>query len=128
MIRGTTAQYKFKLPYSYDELEEITIKFWQPSNLNFVPIYKYKINCSEPATNEICVSLRPSETASFSDRYKAKMQLRAQPYLGAPFGSKEILVTVYPMPDDIIIDDPTIDPDIPVEGDWIILDGQEIAN
>ena len=129
MIRGTTAQFKFKLPYSYDELSSITIRFWQPGNSNdSLPILKYKSNCEERVANEIYVSLRPSETALFSDKYKAKMQLRAQPYIGAPFGSKEVLVTVYPMPDDIIIDDPTIDPDIPTEDGWIILDGQEITD
>lgn len=127
MIRGTTAQFKFKLPYSYNELDNITIKFWQPGNYSkSLPLFKYKHNCSESVANEICVSLRPSETALFSDRYKAKMQLRAQPYLGGPFGSKEVLIAVYPMPDDIIIDDPSIDPETPVEDEWIILDGQEI--
>lgn len=129
MIRGTTAQFKFKLPYSYDELTNITIKFWQPGNPSAsLPIYKYKTNCEERVKQEIYVSLRPSETARFSDKYKAKLQLRAQPIIGAPFGSKEQLVTVYPMPDDIIIDDPTIDPDTPTEEEWIILDGDTIVD
>jgi hypothetical protein len=129
MIRGTAAQFKFKLPYSYDELDSITIKFWQPGNTSdLLPLFKYKSNCKERAKNEIYVSLRPSETALFSDKYKAKFQLRAQPYIGAPFGSKEQLTTVYPMPDDIIIDDPTIDPDIPTDDVWIILDGDSIVN
>lgn len=128
MIRGTTAQFKFKLPYSYDELKNITIKFWQPNNpSDSLPILKYKNHCTEKDKNEIYVSLRPSETALFSDKYKAKLQLRAQPNIGAPFGSKEQLITVYPMPDDIIIDDPTIDPDISGE-EWIILDGDTIAD
>lgn len=128
MIRGTTAQFKFKLPYSKDSLEWVTIKFWQPGNPNLSPIYKYKINCEERVEKEIYVSLRPSETALFSDKYKAKLQLRAQPVIGASFGSKEQLITVYPMPDDIIIDDPTIDPDVPTEDGWIILDGDTIID
>ena len=128
MIRGTTAQFKFKLPYSYDELTNITIKFWQPNNpSDSLPIYKYKANCEERAENEIYVSLRPSETALFSDKYKAKLQLRAQPGVGAPFGCKEQLVTVYPMPDDIITDDPAI-PDVPAEEGWIVLDGETIVD
>ena len=128
MIRGTTAQFKFKLPYSYDELDSITIKFWQNGNPNdLLPLFKYKHNCMERAKNEIYVSLRPSETALFSDKYKAKLQLRAQPHIGAPFGSKEQLITVYPMPNDIIIDDPTIEPEIPTEEGWIILDGERIV-
>ena len=32
MIRGTTAQFKFKLPYAKNELQWITMKFWQPGN------------------------------------------------------------------------------------------------
>lgn len=129
MIRGTTAQFKFKLPYSYDELTNITIKFWQPNNPNeSLPIYKYKVNCESPIEKEMYVSLRPSETALFSDRYKAKLQLRAQPVSGAPFGCKEQLITVYPMPDDMMDDDPTIDPIPPTEEGWIIFDGETIVD
>jgi hypothetical protein len=128
MIRGTTAQFKFKLPYSKDELIDITIRFWQDGNYSdSLPLFKYKSNCEERAAKEIYVSLRPSETALFSDKYKAKMQLMAQPIVGAPFGSKERLIPVYPMPDDIIIDDPTI-PDTPTEDGWIILDGGTIVD
>lgn len=127
MIRGTTAQYKFKLPYSYEELTNITIKFWQPNNPNnLLPIFKYKNHCEKLTDNEICVSLRPSETALFSDKYKAKMQLTARPEFGDTFGTKEKLVMVYPMPDDIIMDDPTINPDHITAGDWMIFDGGEI--
>ena len=129
MIRGTTAQFKFKLPYTLSELNSVTIKFWQLGNSSdSLPIYKYKQNCVERVAREIYVSLRPSETALFSDKYKAKMQLRAQPNIGAPFGSKEQLITVYPMPDDIIVDDPTIDPETPTEYGWIILDGRSIVD
>ena len=129
MIRGTTAQFKFKLPYSYDELDKIIIKFWQPGNSNeSLPRYKYKTDCQELARGEVYVSLRPSETALFSDKYKAKMQLRAQPITGGPFGSKERLITVYPMPDDIIIDDPSIGPGVSPIEDWIILDGDTIVD
>jgi hypothetical protein len=129
MIRGTTAQFKFQLPYSYDELANITIRFWQPGNPNdSLPIFKYKTNCEERAEKEIYVSLRPSETALFSERYKAKLQLIGQPIFGAPFGSKERLITVYPMPDDLIVDDPTIDPSTPVEDEWVILDGETIVD
>lgn len=127
MIRGTTAQFKFKLPYSYDQLKNITIKFWQEGNYNkLLPIIKNKSNCSERVENEIYVSLLPSETAAFSDKYKAKMQINATPFVGAPFGSKEHLITVYPMQDDIMNDDPTIDPDVPTDNGFIILDGDEI--
>jgi hypothetical protein len=115
MIRGTTAQFKFKLPYSYSELEWITITFWQPGNPNLSPIIKRKTECSPVAgTTEICTSLTCEDTAKFSDRLKAKVQLRAQPIEilhEAPFGCKEQFITVYPMLDDLIKDDN----DVPVE-------------
>lgn len=127
MIRGTTAQFKFKLPYSYEELTNITIMFWQPGNPNYLlPILKYKSHCEKLTDNEICVSLRPSETALFSDKYKAKMQLAGRPKLGNTFGTKEKILVVDPMPDDMIMDDPTISPDQTTAGSWMIFDGGEI--
>lgn len=125
MIRGTTAQYKFKLPYSYSQLTDITIKFWQDGNTDaLLPIIKSKTDCTERVSKELYVSLRPYETASFSDKYKAKMQLRATASDGSQFGCKEQLITVYPMPDDIIVDYPE---DIPSHERFIVLDGGEIV-
>lgn len=130
MIRGTTAQFKFKLPYPYNELDWITIKFWQPGNPdNSLMITKTKTMCNSTENqNEICVSLSAYETAQFSDKYKAKVQLRAQPSFGAPFGSKQQSFTVYPMLDDIIDDDPTVEPPTPAENGWVILDGETIVD
>ena len=105
MIRGTTAQFKFKLPYTKEELEWATITFWQSSNHSLLPITKKLEHCSAPNdSNELCVSLTAEETARFSDKYKAMVQLRAQPFGGIVFGSKQQLITVYPMLDDIIED------------------------
>lgn len=128
MIRGTTAQFKFKLPYSKSELEWITIKFWQPGNpSDDLPIKKIKSNCDESGRDEICVSLSATETSYFSDKYKAKVQLRAQPYFGTPFGSKQQLITVYPMSDDIIdADNPTSPPD-PEDHGYVVLDGDLVV-
>ena len=133
MIRGTTAQFKFKLPYAYKDLMWITITFWQPGNPNLSPIIKTKTECSPVGeTTEICTSLTCEETARFSDKYKAKVQLRAQPDItlqGAPFGSKQQLITVYPMLDDLIDQDNPLEPSIPsTEDDWIELDGGAIIN
>jgi hypothetical protein len=130
MIRGTTAQFKFKLPYSKEALDWVTIKFWQPGNPSTqLPITKTKTNCSSTDnSNEICVSLSATETSLFSDKYKAKVQLRAQPAFGAPFGSRQQLFTVYPMHDEIIEEDPTTDPETPpAEDGWIILDGESVV-
>ena len=130
MIRGTTAQFKFKLPYTKEELDWITIKFWQKGNTSIrLPITKTKTHCSsEDNSNEIYVSLSAVETAVFSDKYKGIVQLRAQPLAGASFGSKQQLFTVYPMLDDIIEEDPTVEPAEPTEEGWVILDGETIID
>jgi hypothetical protein len=127
MIRGTTAQFKFKLPYAKDECEWITIKFWQSHNTSrLLPITRTKDDCDAPSdSKEIYVSLTAEETARFLDKYKAKVQLRAQAN-GTVFGSKPQLVTVYPMPDDIIGEDPTMPP--ANEEGWIILDGEIVSD
>ena len=131
MIRGTTAQFKFKLPYTMDQLEWIRIKFWQPHNPHrLLPITRTKEACSSVNGTEIYVSLTAEETARFSDKFKAIVQLRAQPIveLGGPvFGSKQHVVTVYPMLDDIIDEDTTSEsPNVTEEG-WVILDGENVG-
>lgn len=127
MIRGTNAQFKFKLPYNKDELEWVTIKFWQSGNTNkYLPILKNKSNCvvSEDL-KEWCVSLTAEETARFSDKYKAKMQIRALHGIsGTIFGSHTKLITVYPMSDDIIDENPSMP--VPTAEDYVILDGEPI--
>ena len=130
MIRGTTAQFKFKIPYKKDELAWATIKFWQPGNKGVLgaslPITKRLDNCtSTDNPEELCVSLTAEETSRFSDKYKAKVQLRAQHQDGTVFASHEQLIVVYPINDDIIKDNPSM-PGENEEG-WIILDGESIA-
>lgn len=127
MIQGTTTQFKFKLPYSLDELEWVTIKFWQPGNLNLSPITRSKTNCTESDSGQICVSLLAIETARFSDKYKAKVQLRAQPIDGAVFGSKQYDIIVYPMHDDILDDDVPTE-NMPAADNWVKFDGGTIVN
>ena len=127
MIRGTTAQFKFKLPYTKSELEWITIKFWQPgNNTYFLPITKRLEHCdAADDSKELYVSLTPEETALFSDKYKARVQLRARCITsGTTFGCRTKIITVYPMPDDIIEEDPML----PAENEegWIVLDGETI--
>lgn len=131
MIRGTTAQFKFKLPYPKDQLQWITIHFWQPGNPNQgLPICKNKNHCNEPIPQEICVSLTAEETKLFTDKYKAKVQLRAQPVAllgGTVFASTQQLITVYPMPDSLIDQDTAIEsPDNTVVGDITSIDGGTI--
>lgn len=129
MIRGTNAQFKFKLPYTKSELEWVTIRFWQSNNPStLLPITKTLQHCDGPDDSvELCVSLTADETARFSDKYKAKVQMRAMHKTsGAIFGSRPQLITVYPMHDAEINGDPTIPP---VSGDdFIILDGSTVAS
>ena len=129
MIRGTTAKYKFKLPYPKEELVWVTIKFWQPGNLSkLLPITRKLEHCDAPDDSmELYVSLTADETMRFSEKYKAVMQLRAQhSNSGTIFGSRKKLITVYSMNDDILEEDPTM----PAENEdgWIILDGQPIVD
>ena len=128
MIRGTTAQFKFKLPYAKEELSWVTIKFWQPNNPSrLLPITKKLGDCvvSDDATC-LYVSLTAEETARFLDKYKAKIQIRARHAVsGTVFGIKPRLITVYPMEDDVIEEDPYI-PSENEEG-WTILDGGELS-
>lgn len=126
MIRGTTAQFKFNLPYSKDELTWVTIKFWQPNNTNpLLPITRRMEDCADLGDGSgLYVSLTAEETMRFTDKYKAKMQMRAQHINGTVFGTRTQYLTVYPMSDDIIGENPIL-PREDAEG-WVILDGQSV--
>lgn len=174
MIRGTTAQFKFKLPCVKGNLLYATIKFWQPGNSGTLeaplPITKRLADCYGFETNEqiniekwnsqnyeeikdklgisgkawneltaeekkqfatdsfeeLCVSLTAEETLRFSDKFKARVQLRAQQKDGTVFASHQQLTTVYPINDDIIADDPSFPEDEDGDG-LIILDGKPIG-
>ena len=123
MIRGTTAQFKFKLPCKVDELVSATITFWQQGGNNpYLPINKNKDHCSVSEDDPccLCVSLTPSETMRFSDKLKARVQLRAQ-YGDTIFASRQQLITVYPINKEVI------EPDFPApKEDWVVLDGAEV--
>lgn len=129
MIRGTTAQFKFKIPYPISDLLWITVKFWQPGNAGTdvapLPITKKLSNEVLSQLEEVVITLSPTETARFSDKLKARLQLRASTVSGTTFASKEQLITVYPMNDDIITDDPEWDEEN--EEGYIVLDGQSIV-
>lgn len=132
MIRGTTAPFRFKLPFQKSELRWVTIKFWQDGNLGSpegsLPITKKLVHCSSTADDsyELYVVLDEAETMQFSDQTKAKVQLRAQAHDGTTFASRQQSITVYPINDDIIgDDDPGEFPDVNDEG-LVILDGSAI--
>jgi hypothetical protein len=174
MIRGTTAQFKFKLPCAKGNLLFATIKFWQPGNPGTIeaplPITKKLAHCTGLETNEqininkwnsqeyeeikhnlgigekawdaltdeekrqfaeasfdeLYISLTAEETLRFSDKSKARVQLRAQQKDGTVFASHQQLITVYPINDDIVTEDPSFPEDEDDDG-LIILDGKPIA-
>lgn len=129
MIRGTTAQFKFKIPCTHDELNWVAIKFWQDGNTGTedapLPIIRRELDCSMSPSGELCVSLTAGETKRFSDKNKAKVQLTAEKWDGTRFASHVQLITVYPNdimnPPDVTLPDNTGD-------DWTRLDGGKIVS
>ena len=107
MIRGTTAQFKFKLPCEKQYIERAAIKFWQPNNhSDLLPIIKHETDCTNPGdSTELCISLTAEETARFLDTCRAKVQIRVKLSDGTVFGSKPQFVVVYPMDDEILKED-----------------------
>lgn len=131
MIRGTTAQFKFKLPYKFSELNLVKVVFWQPGNdgpdvTRPLPIVKTKDYCSQGENEyELTVTLNVEETLRFSDESKAYTQLSATSIEGTRFASKEQKISVYPIYDDSILGDVIIP--TPSNDGFIILDGLTIG-
>ena len=130
MIRGTTAQFRFNMPYTFEQLDWATVKFWQEGNSGTptakLPITKDKAQCEQTDDPyELCVTLTAEETMRFSDKRKAKVQMRAHAN-GSIFASRETLITVYPINDDIVTDNP----ELPATNDegWVVLDGAEVIS
>ena len=130
MIRGTNAQFKFRLPYNYSELDTIKIVFWQPANngpdsSRPLPIIKVLPQCSPTEIpNELSVTLNQEETLRFSEDRKAYVQLRGTTFEGIPIASREKQITVYPVYDDSILDDDIIP--TPSYDGWVFLDGSVV--
>ena len=109
MIRGTTAQFKFKMPYMYDDVTTIKIIFWQPGNNGSdpehpLPIVKTREQCEKTmVSTEVAVRLNQDETLRFSEKTKAFVQLRAIATDGTVFATKQEPITVYPLYDDSIL-------------------------
>jgi hypothetical protein len=130
MVRGTTAQFKFSLPYNYSDISLVKITFWQlgnngPDETRPLPIIKdfsWCRACSNP--KELSVTLTEEETLRFSDKSKAYVQLKAQSEDGSVFASKQEQITVYPVYDDNVLGDDIIP--TPTEGEFDILDGGTI--
>jgi hypothetical protein len=130
MIRGTNAEFRFNLPYDFSEIAMVKITFWQdnnngPSSDRPLPIVKIREQCSPGDQPNICsVVLNQEETLRFTEKRKAKVQLRATTATGIPIASPQQLITVYPVYDDTILDDAILP--TPSYDGLVILDGKKI--
>lgn len=141
MIRGTTASFKFKLPYELQYISWANVVFWQDGYKgtlgNSLPIKKEFINAKDfkdITSKELVVTLSGADTKAFTDKLKGRVQMKGlslehiengQIIPPASFGSIPELFTVYPMDDSIM--DGDIPEDTPVENGYIILDGDTIS-
>lgn len=143
MVRGTTAQFKFKLPYTKNNIELVEVKFWQSGNLKGLnedyplPITKiYRQEISEDGsliTNSpwnwiddytLLIRLGQRETLTFSDKLKARVQLRLRTVDGLVAASDPQIISVGPAPWDEPLGNDIINQ---TDDDWVILDGDTIS-
>lgn len=76
--------------------------------------------------NELCIILQPDETIRFSDKMKARVQMRAQHISGTVVPTRMEYITVYPMYGDLAEDD-FGGSTVTNQDGWIILDGETIV-
>ena len=132
MVRGTTAYFKFIMPYNYSQLASAKVVFWQnhnngPSVSRPLPITKTLAQCQPTSKeNELAVSLTPEETLRFSDKRKAYVQLRALTIDGIPVASMKRQLTVYPIYDDSILGEEILP--TPGYDGWVLLDGSTVTD
>ena len=106
MIRGACEQFKFKIPYTYDQIAKIRITFKQTDTKgNTVEIIKTEADCTAPDSKSMTVytKLTQEETLQFSSDSKAYVQWRALTTDGFPFSSRIKQLTVYPTLDETIL-------------------------
>ena len=141
MTRGTTAQFRFTLPYSKYDVDKVEVVLWQPNNSGLneefpLPIKKNYVqniaNNGSVITSgpwnwvddyTLSVKIWEPETLTFSDKYKARVQLRGSAN-GLTFASPQEYITVYPIHGDDLMGD-NIVPTPELEG-WTVLDGEKI--
>ena len=131
MTRGGNCEFRFNLPYNFSDLVTAQIYFWQdgyngPSSDRPLPILKILEQCRQGSKpTGLSVTLHQEETLRFTDKRKARTQLRAVTSDGIPIISQEQLFTVYPSYDDAILDEevwPT-----PDYNGWVIFDGDKVV-
>lgn len=121
MIRGTTIQFKFTIPYELKELNFAEVTFWQDHNvgtqlrpfpiIKIIDLTKY----AQSTDKELFVILTQEETLRFSDKEKAYVQFRGITSGGIAFASRQTSFTVYP-----IYGEPMIEDIVTPTGDGVI--------
>ena len=130
MVRGTNQEFRFNLSCKFEELAQARVTFWQenyngPENWRPLPIIKVKAQCASCEDDNQCsVTLNQEETLRFTDKRKAKVQLRGVTFDGRPVATLIHLIKVYPVYDDSILDGEIVP--TPTYEDLIILDGHNI--
>ncbi len=138
MIRGTTAPFKFNVPYAWPDICAIEATFTQKkddgSQLAIVKEYDTRWGESinpggfapdENNPNIIYVILDPEETLQFSDKRKAQVQVKVYCPKKGTVANKPVRFTVYPINNDNIFEDPG-EP-MPGDNSVRILDAGEIV-
>lgn len=137
MVRGTTAAFKFNLPYELQYIAEARVVFWQEGYKgtlsNRLPIVKnYPADSgfrANPTSKELVVVLTEADTRAFTDKLKARVQMKAVYAVSdqerGTFASRPQSFTVYPIDDEIMDGAIGEDTTVTQEG-YIILDGQEL--
>ena len=131
MIRGTTAQFKFNLPYVFKDLIYAEIIFWQKgdsfSDAHSVIITKDINSCSgDRNKKEVYVSLTQSDTLKFSDKKHGYVQFRGKVIDGNVFASKQESFIVYPVVSDDILGEVNPPTDHDNDG-WVIVNGGSVG-
>mgnify|MGYP003296023684 CR=1 FL=1 len=138
MIRGTTTQFIFKLPNEVviSDITYVMVTFWQKGNkgtsLAPLPIIKHfsnnengELSISSPDDpHKLIVVLTSEETARFTDKLKARVQLKVVAN-GVVYGTYQSAITIYPMHDGMAGGD--VDSEVPTGDGWIVLDGDQIV-
>lgn len=100
MIRGTSQQFRFTIPYDISELSSVSIMFWQPADNSATEepfIEKNLENCEVLGDKVLSVTLHSEETAQFTTNRKAYVQFVGIVNDGFTFASRIQQITIYPI-------------------------------
>ena len=139
MIRGTTAPFKFSVPYTWSEICAIEATFTQKkddgSMLSIVKAYDTRWGDDAnpggftPDDNSpyiIYVILDPEETLQFSEKRKAQAQIKVYCPGKGTVANKPAMFTVYPVSNDGILEEDPGEPE-PGGGNVWVLDAGDIS-